>query len=89
MSGGLAVWAREEYGLPMTRDQAIAEAARRQEAEPGVTWIATERAGEWTLARVGMATRRPTGTATQPAPMPPRDDPHSPSERAAWFAAGG
>jgi hypothetical protein len=73
----------------MTREEAIAEAKRRQASDPGFTWIATSRAGEWTVARIGVAPTKPTGTATKPPPLAPRDDPHSPIERAAWFAGGG
>jgi hypothetical protein len=73
----------------MTHEQAIAEVERRRASEPGATWIATQRDGEWTVARIGVAPVKTTGTATKPPPEPPRDDPHSGIERAAWFAAGG
>ena len=73
----------------MTHERALAEVERRKAAEPGATWIATERDGQWTVARIGIATVKATGTATKPPPAPPRDDPHSDLERAAWFAAGG
>jgi hypothetical protein len=73
----------------MTREEAIAEAERRQASDPSATWIATQREGEWVLARIGVAQTKPTGTATKPPPQAPRDDPHSPAERAAWFAGGG
>jgi hypothetical protein len=73
----------------MTYEDAIAEVARRRVSEPEVTWIATRRGSEWTVARIGLAPNKQTGTATKPPPVAPRDDPHSPIERAAWFAAGG
>jgi hypothetical protein len=73
----------------MTREQAIAEAKRRQASDPDASWIATSRDGEWTVVRIGVAPpTKPTGTATKPPPVAPRDDPHSPIERAAWFAGG-
>lgn len=73
----------------MTREQAIAEVKSRNASEPGATWIATERDGQWTVARIAIAGMRATGTATRPPPPAPRDDPHSNIERAAWFATGG
>jgi hypothetical protein len=73
----------------MTREEAIAEANRRHASDPDANWIGTSRDGEWTVVRVGVAPTKPTGTATKPPPTAPRDDPHSPIERAAWFAAGG
>jgi hypothetical protein len=73
----------------MTREEAIAEAERRRIAEPEATWIATRRGSEWAVARIGLAPHGHTGTATKPPPPAPRDDPHSPIERATWFAAGG
>jgi hypothetical protein len=73
----------------MTHEEAIAEAAQRRVFEPGVTWIVTRRGSEWAVARVGLAPTSATGTAIKPPPAAPRDDPHSPIERAAWFAAGG
>ena len=73
----------------MTHDEALAHAERMRESDSTATWIVTEHDGQWTVARVGIATQRPTGTATKPPPTAPRDDPHSPAERAAWFAAGG
>ena len=73
----------------MTRDEAIAEAKRKQASDPSATWIATQRDGEWAVARVGVAPVKPTGTATKPPPEAPRDDPHSAAQRAAWFAGGG
>jgi hypothetical protein len=73
----------------MTREQALAEVERRQASDPGATWLATERSGEWTVARVGLTPVKPTGTATRPSPEPPPADPHSPIERATWFAGTG
>lgn len=73
----------------MTRDEAVAEVERRRIADPGASWLCTERGGEWAVVRVGVAPTRQTGTATKPPPVGPQDDPHSPSERAVWFAGGG
>ena len=86
------------YGTPLagrdilvivTRDEAMIEVERRRAADPQATWVATERDGDWTVARIGIAPIGQTGTATKPPPAAPRDDPHSSAERAAWFAAGG
>jgi hypothetical protein len=77
------------YPELMTREEAIAEVERRRASHPDATWVATQRGGEWMVARIGVASTRPTGTATKPPPVAPRDDPHSPIERAAWFAGGG
>jgi hypothetical protein len=67
----------------MTRDEAVAEAERRQRLHPEATWIATQRGNIWTVARIGVAPTRvkPTATATIPPPVAPRDDPYSPLER--------
>jgi hypothetical protein len=73
----------------ITREEAIAEAKRRQASDPDASWIATSRNGEWTVARIGVVPTKATGTATKPPPVAPRDDPHSPIERAAWVAAWG
>jgi hypothetical protein len=73
----------------MTREQAIAEVESRRAKDPDATWVTVPRGGEWTVARIGLAPTKQSGTATKPPPPAPRDDPHSPLERAAWFAAGG
>jgi hypothetical protein len=73
----------------MTREEAIAEAKRKQMSDPDASWIASSRDGEWTVVRVGVAPTKPTGTATKPPPAAPRVDPHSTIERAAWFTGGG
>ncbi len=73
----------------MTRDEAMAEVERRRLAEPDVTWMATQREDDWSVARIGLTPIKQTGTATKPPPPAPRDDPHSSAERASWFAAGG
>jgi hypothetical protein len=73
----------------MTHKEATAEAERRQASDPGASWIATSRDGEWTVVRIGVAPTKVTGTATKPPPVAPRDDPHSPIERATWFAGSG
>lgn len=36
----------------MTREEAIAEAERRQASDPDATWITASRDGEWTVARI-------------------------------------
>jgi hypothetical protein len=73
----------------MTREEAMAEVEQMRASHPEATWVATQREGEWCVARIGLAPTRPTGTATKPPPPAPHDDPHSPIERAAWFAGGG
>jgi hypothetical protein len=73
----------------MTHEEALAEVKRRQASDPDVTWIATQRGSEWTVARIGMAPRaKQTRTATKPPPVAPRDDLRSPLERAPWNAGG-
>jgi hypothetical protein len=67
----------------------MAEVERRRASEPRATWVATQRDGDWVVARIGIAPIEQTGTATKPPPAAPRDDPHSAAERAAWFAGGG
>jgi hypothetical protein len=73
----------------VTHEEAIAEVERRRVSDPDATWVATRRGDQWTVARIAVPTIKPTGTATKPPPAAPRDDPHSPAERAAWFAGGG
>ena len=75
--------------MPMTRDEALAEVERRRATDPSASWIATQRDGDWIVVRVGIAPTKVTGTATKPPPVAPQDDPHSPIERATWFAGGG
>lgn len=75
--------------VDMTRDEAMAEVKRRRVADPDATWVATQRASEWTVARIGLAPTKQTNTETKPPPVAPRDDPHSPVERGAWFAGLG
>jgi hypothetical protein len=72
----------------MTRQEAMAEVERRRAADPGASWIASRRDGDWIVVRLGVAPTKVVGTATKPPPVPPRDDPHSAIERAAWFAGG-
>jgi hypothetical protein len=72
----------------MTRDEAIAEVALMRAADPGASWIASERGGDWVVVRIGVAPTKVTGTATKP-PVAPQGDPHSAIERAAWFTGGG
>ena len=53
----------------MTHEQAIAEAARRQLSDPEVTWIATRRGSEWTVALgTKQADRHRNETAASRAP---------------------
>ncbi|MGI8593066.1 MAG: hypothetical protein ACR2ML_01615 [Solirubrobacteraceae bacterium] len=73
----------------MTRDEAMAEVERRQASDPDGSWVAAQRGSGWTVARIGVAPPKQTGTATKPPPVAPRDDPHSPLERATWTAGGG
>jgi hypothetical protein len=73
----------------MNRDEAMAEVERRRAADPTVSWIASERDGDWVVVRIGVAPTTVTGTATKPPPVAPQGDPHSAIERAAWFAGGG
>lgn len=78
-----------EYPEVVTHAEAIAEVERRRVSDPEATWVATERDGEWIVARIGLTPTKPTGTATKPPPGPPLADPHSPIERATWFAGSG
>jgi len=74
----------------MTRDEAQAEVKRRQASDPGMSWIATQRAGEWTVARLGMRPQvKTTGTATKPPLVAPQDDPSAPLQRAAYGSLPG
>jgi len=73
----------------MNRDEAMAEVERRRAADPSASWVASERDGDWIVVRIGLAPTKVTGTATKPPPVAPQDDPHSPIERATWFAGGG
>jgi hypothetical protein len=73
----------------MTHEEAMAEVERRRISHPDATWVATQRENKWTVARIGVTPAKQTGTATKPPPGAPHDDPHSPVERAAWFAGGG
>lgn len=61
--------------LLVTRDEAKAEAARRQGAHPEAKWIATKHDGEWVIACVGLAPApiEVTGVAIKPPPMAPSD----------------
>jgi hypothetical protein len=61
------------HNASVTQDEAIAEAARLQRQHPDAKWIAMQRQGEWLVARIGLEPIRPTGTAVQPPPVPPRD----------------
>lgn len=81
---------RDREGFhPVNRDEAATEVERRRAADPGASWVASERDGDWVVVRIGVAPTQVTGTATKPPPVAPHDDPHSAIERAAWFAGGG
>jgi len=69
----------------MTRDEAIAEAERKQHLHPDAKWIATQHANEWIVARIGVSpsTTKPTGTASTPPPVTPQEDPQSTLQRVA------
>jgi hypothetical protein len=56
----------------MTREQAVAEAARMQHMRPDLTWKALPRGSEWVVASIGLppAVRRGAGTAVKPPPPP-------------------
>lgn len=74
----------------MTRDQAIAEAARLQRERPDAKWLATEREGAWVVARIELAPTTPTGTAVKPPPVAPHDAPQSELQRiTTQFGSGG
>jgi hypothetical protein len=73
----------------MTREEAIAEVERMRVADPGASWIASQRDEDWIVVRIGIAPTKVTGTATKPPPVAPQDDPHSAIERATWFVGGG
>jgi hypothetical protein len=82
---GFAIAVLRGYPESMTHDEAMATAKRRQALDPDVTWIAARRGGEWTVARVGMAPpTKPTGTATKPPPVGPRDDPSAVLQRGGY-----
>jgi hypothetical protein len=55
----------------MTREEAIAEAKRRQALDPAASWIATSRDGEWTVVRIvkrdAPRTQPPSPAANQAA----------------------
>jgi len=60
----------------MTRDDAVTGARERAAAHPDVKWLATERNGEWVIARIGVRPApTPTGTATKPPPPTPHETP--------------
>jgi len=65
----------------MIREEAIAEVERRRAADPGASWIANQRDGDWVVVRIGVAPTKVTGTATKPPPVGPQGDPHSAVER--------
>jgi hypothetical protein len=75
----------------MTRDEAIAQARRRQAAHPDAKWVATRRHEEWVVARIGLkpAPNGPTGTAIKPPPPTPHEAPQSELQRVVTqFGAG-
>jgi hypothetical protein len=66
----------------MTRDEAMAEAERRQQLHPEAKWVATQQGSEWRVARIGLAptTIKQTGTGMKPPPVAPREAPYSQRE---------
>ena len=73
----------------MTRAEAIAEVERRRAADPESSWIASQREGDWVVARIAVAPTKVSGTATKPPPVVPQGDPHSAIERMLWVTGGG
>lgn len=69
----------------MTRDEAEAEAARRQADDPQSTWTVREREGVWAVVRIGLPHQRASGTATKP---PPEVVPEFGSEAARELGSG-
>jgi hypothetical protein len=63
----------------MTRDEATAEAVRRQRLHSDAKWVGVQRDGEWVVARIALSPTviAQTGTATKPPLTAPRDDPYS------------
>ena len=49
----------------MTREEAIAEAKRRQASDPDASWIATSLDGAWTVVRTDVAPTKSTGDGDQ------------------------
>lgn len=72
----------------MTREEAEREAARRQADDPAATYRATERDGEWVVARMNIPHGRPSGTATKPPPEAPAEGPPSQPGLAAYGGTG-
>ena len=66
----------------MTREEAEAEAARRSREDPArgsSSWLVRRAAsGSYEVVRIGVPTRGPTHTSTQPGEPAPRDDPRPP-----------
>ena len=53
-------------------------------------WIATQRLGEWVVARIGLQPTTATGMAVQPPPITPHDAPQSELQRiTTLFGSGG
>jgi hypothetical protein len=77
---GLRAGVQPWHNPSMTRDEALAEAGRRQAAHPDAKWLAVKRDGEWVVARIGVAPGgiEPTGTAVPPLPQ---DAPQSELQR--------
>jgi hypothetical protein len=74
----------------MTREEALAEARRLSEEHPDRathSWIPREGSdGEWTVAKLSVALKRPAGTLTESKPKPPQADDPRP---AFWRDVGG
>ena len=76
----------------MTNDEAMAAATEKQRSHPDAKWIAVERDGQWTIARIDVppSTIDASAIAIKPPPEAPRDDPHSQVEEVArMYGFGG
>jgi len=69
----------------MTREQATAHAAERQQRDPTGKWVAVERDGQWIVARIaiGVDPARVSGTAVPPSHPGLHDRPYPEVERIA------
>jgi hypothetical protein len=66
----------------MTREEAVAEVARRSREDPArdrFSWLVRETAGgDYEVMRIGLPSRGPTVATSQPGEPAPRDDPRPP-----------
>jgi hypothetical protein len=74
----------------MTREEALTEARRLSEEHPDRathSWIPRKAAdGSWTVAKLGIPSKRPDGTLQESKPRPPQADDPRP---AFWRDVGG